>query len=131
MYHVDISNSGDDSFKVSSQGYEFTVGMKGQPGVTPPDALLASLGTCIGVYLRKYTEGLKIPLPEFDIRVSAEFSQDKHIGFRKIQVEIDLKGAVIEERKRSHMMEFIKNCPVHNTLKNPPEIEIGILPVSP
>ena len=52
MYHVDMTNTGDYFFKVKSKDYEFSVDIKGK-GITPPDALLASLGSCVGVYVRK------------------------------------------------------------------------------
>ena len=125
MYHVDIANAGDYSFKVKSKDYEFLVDTKGK-GMTPPDALLASLGTCIGVYLRKYAEGAKLALPEFHISVDADFSREGLVCFRKIDVKIDLKGVQLDERRLKVMHEFIKNCPVHNTLKQNPEIEIKL-----
>lgn len=125
MYHVDINNAGEYSFKVKSKDYEFLVDTKGK-GVTPPEALLASLGTCIGVYLRKYAEGARLALPEFNISVDADFSKEEPVCFRKIDVRIDLKGAQLDERRLKAMREFIKNCPVHNTLEKNPEIEIEI-----
>lgn len=123
MYHVDIANAGDYSFKVKSKDYEFLVDPKGK-GITPPDALLASLGTCIGVYLRKYAEGAKLALPEFNISVDADFSKEGLVCFKKIEVKIDLKGAQLDEHRIEAMNRFIKNCPVHNTLKQNPEVEI-------
>ena len=125
MYHVDITNAGDYSFKVKSKDYEFIVDIKGK-GVTPPDALLASLGTCVGVYLRKYAEGLKLTLPEFSISVDADFSKEVPICFRKINVNVDLKGMQLDDRRLKALHEFIKNCPVHKTIKNNPEVEIKI-----
>lgn len=125
MYRVDIINSGDYSFKVRSKDSEFLVDIKGK-GMTPPDVLLASIGSCIGVYLRKYAEGAKLELPEFSISASADFSQDKPVCFRKIDVAVDLKGAKFDERRLQAMREFIENCPVHMTLKNNPEVEISI-----
>ncbi len=125
MYHVDIINTGGYSFKVKSKDYEFIVDVKGK-GITPPDTLLASLGTCVGVYLRKYVEGAKLTLPEFSISVDAEFSKDAPACFRKINVDVDLKGAQLDERRLKALHEFIKNCPVHNTIKNNPEVEIKI-----
>jgi uncharacterized OsmC-like protein len=95
-------------FKVKSKDYEFVVDTNGS-GVTPPDAFLASLGTCIGVYLRKYAQGVKLDLPEFSISVDADFSQERPVCFRKINVKVDLK-----------------NCPVHNTLKFNPEVTITV-----
>lgn len=51
MYNVNITNNGDYLFNVKSKDYEFNVDVKGK-GITPPDTLLASLGTCVGVYVR-------------------------------------------------------------------------------
>lgn len=125
MYHIDIANTGEYSFKVKSRDYEFLVDAKGG-GLTPSDALLTSLGTCIGVYLRKYAEGARLALPEFNISVDADFSKEKPVCFRKIDVKIDLKGITLDERRLKAIQEFIKNCPVHNTLKQGPEIEIKL-----
>lgn len=125
MYHVDITNSGDYAFKVKAKDYEFVVDIKGK-GVTPPEALLASLGSCVGVYLRKYAEGAKLRLADFKISVSADFSQEEPVCFRKIDVEMDLGEARFDERRQKAMLEFIKNCPVHKTLKHNPEVGIRI-----
>jgi uncharacterized OsmC-like protein len=125
MYHVDIANSGDYYFKVKSKDSEFSVDTKGK-GMTPPDVLLASLGSCIGVYLRKYAEGAKLELAEFSISVDADLSQEKPVCFRKINVEVDLKGAKFDERRIRSLHEFVENCPVHMTLKNNPEVAINI-----
>lgn len=126
MYRVDIINSGDSSFKVKSKDYEFIVDTKGK-GVTPPDALLASLGACMGVYIRKYAEGAELALGEFAISVEAEFCKEIPIYFKTINICIDLKGIKLDECRQKVMLEFIKNCPVHNTLKNNPLIEIKII----
>ncbi|MDD5660259.1 MAG: OsmC family protein [Candidatus Omnitrophica bacterium] len=89
MYHVDISNSQDNLFNVRSKDYEFIIDLKGR-GITPPEALLASLGTCVGVYLRKYAEGVKLTLPELAISVDADLSKETPICFRKIYVNVGL-----------------------------------------
>jgi uncharacterized OsmC-like protein len=125
MYHVDIANAGDYSFSVKSKDYEFIVDVKGK-GISPPDTLLASIGTCIGVYLRKYTEGARLALPEFNISVDAEFSKEAPICFRKIDVNVDLKGTKFNEQRLKAMHEFVKNCPLHNTIKNNPELALNI-----
>lgn len=125
MYHVDIANTGDYSFKVKSKDSEFVVDIKGK-GITPPDTLLASLGTCVGVYVRKYAEGAKLTLPEFNIRVDAEFRKETPVCFKKIDVNVDLNGTQLDDRRLKAMHEFVKNCPVHNTIKNDPEVEIKI-----
>jgi uncharacterized OsmC-like protein len=125
MYHVDITNKGDSSFDVKSKDYELVVDTKGK-GITPPDTLLAGLGTCMGVYIRKYAEGMKISLNEFSISLEADFSKKPPICFKEIKVNVDLKGVRLDERKKRLFFEFIKNCPVHNTLKNNPIITVNL-----
>ncbi|MFH1398354.1 MAG: OsmC family protein [Candidatus Omnitrophota bacterium] len=125
MYHVDIVNNGDSQFKVKSNDYELMIDTKGN-GITPPDALLASLGTCVGVYLHKYAQGAKVELKQFSISVDAEFTKEPPYCFREIKVNINLKGVVLEEQRKEALLRFIKNCPVHNTLKADPAVIIKI-----
>ncbi|MFH1867465.1 MAG: OsmC family protein, partial [Candidatus Omnitrophota bacterium] len=104
----------------------FTIDTKGS-GVTPPDTLLASIGSCLGVYIRKYAEGAKLDIREFGIRVEADFTSEKPARFKDITVIIDLKGFELDERRKRSFLEFIKNCPVHNTLKSDPSVRIDIV----
>ncbi len=105
MHHVDITNTRSYSFNVRSNDYEFIVDVEGK-GITPTDTLLASLGTCIGIYLRKYTEGVKLSLSEFSISVDGELSKEEPICFRKIDVNVDLKGTQFDERRRRPCMNL-------------------------
>jgi putative redox protein len=125
MYRVEVTAGKDSPFKVTSRDYEFFVDTKGR-GVTPPDVLLASLASCICVYIRKYAEGAKMTLDDFTVIAEAEFSKEPPFCFREIKVAIDLKGVSLEERRKQALLEFIKNCPVHNTLKATPHIEVAV-----
>lgn len=127
MYKVEIAHIKDWVFKVNSDNYEFTIGLKGE-GVSPPDTLLASLGSCIGVYIRKYAQGSGLVLKNFNITVEADFNKELPVCFKEIKVYIDFKGIEIDERRKKALIDFIKNCPVHNTLKNSPHIEVSIAP---
>jgi uncharacterized OsmC-like protein len=127
MYQVKVSSSGGYHFEVKAKEHTFMVDMKGNAGVTPLDAFLAALGSCLGVYLRKYIENAKLALEQFSIDLTADLSKEAPISFRNIAVSIDLKGAKLDRRRIQAILEFIKNCPVHNTLKNGPEVEIRII----
>ena len=126
MYRVEVKNSGDSTFNVRSKDYEFIIDTKGK-GITPPDTLLASLGSCIGVYIRKYIEGAKLPLGEFSTIIEAEFDKEKPVSFKIINVSIDLKGMQLDEKRKKALLSFVKNCPVHNTLKIAPSVEVKIM----
>ncbi|TRZ93760.1 hypothetical protein D4R78_07620 [bacterium] len=60
MYQVHISSSGGYYFEVKAKEHTFTLDMKGSTGITPLDTFLAGLGSCPGVYLRKYIESAKL-----------------------------------------------------------------------
>ena len=58
--------------------------------------------------------------------MEGEFAKDPY-SFKVINVSIDLKGEKLDERRSKALLEFIKNCPVHNTLKGNPEVEIKLI----
>jgi uncharacterized OsmC-like protein len=125
MYAVEIASKSGYRFNVKSKDYEFVVDIKGG-GITPPDTLLASLGSCMGVYLRKYVEGAKLPVGEFNITVKADLTGEAPHRFKNIHVVIDVKGAALDERHKKALLDFMENCPVHNTLKDNPAIDVTI-----
>ncbi len=125
MYKVEIANNGGYEFVSRSNGCEFKIGLKGD-SVTPPAVLLASLGSCIGVYIRKYFEGTDNSLKEFSVGLAAEFTKEKPASFSVINVSIDLKGSGLDQRRKQALLAFVRNCPVHNTLKANPSIEFKI-----
>ncbi len=126
MYQVTIEHKGDQRFAVSSKDYEFMIDTRGR-GVTPPDALLASLGSCLGVYIRKYAESAKLELNGFTIYLKAELTKEHPVRFASIDTVVDFKGAVLDERRKQALMEFIRKCPVHNTIEGNPRVDITFL----
>ncbi|MDO8488984.1 MAG: OsmC family protein [Candidatus Omnitrophota bacterium] len=126
MYKAEVTHNSDFAFTVKIGDSELTIDAKGN-GLTPLDALLAGLGSCIGVYIRKYSQGAKLSLENFKVNVSAELSAQAPFSFREINVDIDLKNCQLDERRQRALLEFIKNCPAHNTLKGNPEIEFKLI----
>jgi uncharacterized OsmC-like protein len=126
MYKIEITHNQDMSFTAKAGQDEFIIDAKGQ-GLTPLDALLAGLGSCIGVYIRKYATGSKLELNNFKISVSAELSSQSPFAFKRIDVQIDFKDCLLDERRQKALLEFIKNCPAHNTLKGGPEIGFKLI----
>jgi len=126
MYQVEIIHNKDLNFTAKAGESEFVIDAKGK-GLTPLDTFLAGLGSCTGVYIRKYDEGAKLDLFNFKIKVSAELSKESPFCFKEIFVEIDLGAFLLDERRQKALAEFVKNCPVHNTIKGSPKVEFKIL----
>ncbi|MDD5097173.1 MAG: OsmC family protein [Candidatus Omnitrophica bacterium] len=125
MYKVEIAHNQDMSFTAKAGESEYIIDAKGK-GLTPLDALLAGLGSCIGVYIRKYAEGAKLDLVNFKVNVSAELNKESGLSFKQIMVEIDPGVCQLDERRQKALLAFIKNCPAHNTLKGNPEIDFKL-----
>jgi uncharacterized OsmC-like protein len=126
MYKVEVTHKQDMVFTAKAGQSEFIIDAQGQ-GLTPLDALLAGLGSCIGVYIRKYASGSKLDLKNFKVDVSADLSSQSPFSFKLINVQIDLQGCLLDERRQKALLEFIKNCPAHNTLKGNPEIGFKLI----
>ncbi len=125
MYKVEIGSDSGYVFQALAGENKYIMDAKSSGG-SPLDVLLAALGGCIGVYIRKYAEGAKLDIGKIKITVQAELSSQRPVSFNKIQTQIDLGQAVLDERRKAALIEFIKNCPVHNTLKGAPEVEVKI-----
>ncbi|MFH1385222.1 MAG: OsmC family protein [Candidatus Omnitrophota bacterium] len=126
MYEVRVEHTSEMQFITQSNHHVVTIDAKGEKALTPPAMLLGALGSCIGVYIRKYTKNTQLDLKNFVITVTAEFSAEKPVHFKTINVSIDFKDAVLDEKRKESIMRFIKNCPVHNTLAQKPEIVFSL-----
>jgi len=126
MYRVDIINRGESDFTVKSKDYEFIVDTKGK-GITPSDTFLAGLGTCIGIYVRKFCRASRLELRGFRIIVEAEYNEEPPICFKVINVSLDLKGLGLDEQGKNVVLHFIEKCPIHTTLKTNPQINFNLI----
>ena len=125
MYTVEIKNKGDGLFYVKARENECVIEPMGK-GFAPSEVLLASLGSCVGYFVRRYAQGAKLAIGDFGIRVESELSEEKPMAMRSIRVFIDLKGAGLEEARKKALLAFIANCPIKATLDAKPEVKIEI-----
>jgi uncharacterized OsmC-like protein len=93
-------------------------------GMTPPELLLASLGTCAGYYAAEYLKARQLPAAGMRIRVSAEKAKSPaRLGSFSIEVQL---GAAIEDRHEQGVLRAIHSCLIHNTLLHPPKMALKL-----
>lgn len=121
-----------------TNGVEFAVNVRGhrlvcdQPvdkggndrGITPPEFLLASLGTCAGYYAVEYLKARGLEASDVEVSVRAEKALNPG-RLARFWIDVDVPG-LTDERHREGVMRAVKRCLIHNTLVMAPEIEVRI-----
>jgi uncharacterized OsmC-like protein len=113
------------SFEASVRNHKFNIDLPlaargSDTGPTPPELFVASLASCVGMYLVFYCEKAKMDPAGIKIEADYEKTVDR---IEKISVEFSLPSAKSEE-EREGALEWAEKCLVHNTILHKPEIKI-------
>ena len=93
-------------------------------GMTPPELLLASLGSCAAFYAAQYLKKHKLATEGTVVRVTAEKAKDPvRLGSFRIALEIPCE---LSRNDLEGVEEAVRHCLIHNTLLNPPSIVIEV-----
>ncbi len=93
-------------------------------GMTPPELLLASLGSCAGFYAAQYLRKFNLATEGTRVRVTAEKVKDPaRIENFRIEVETPIE---LTQQHRAGVERAVHHCLIHNTLLHPPQITIAI-----
>jgi len=93
-------------------------------GMTPPELMLASLGTCAGFYAAMYMKKHKLNQTGLRIRVIAE-KEKQPARLDKFQIEIEVPLGFPTEHEKG-VLDSVHHCLIHNTLLHPPKIETRV-----
>jgi uncharacterized OsmC-like protein len=93
-------------------------------GMTPPELMLASLGSCAAFYAVQYLKARNLAQTGVDVTVTAEkLKQPARLGNFKIQV---VSPVSLTEAQTEGLMRSVHHCLIHNTLLSVPEIAIEL-----
>jgi uncharacterized OsmC-like protein len=96
-------------------------------GMTPPEFLLASLGSCAAYYAVEYLRTRHLAETGVEVSVTAEkLLQPARLGSFRVHV---LSPVELTQQHSEGMIRAIERCLVHNTLLSPPEIKIDVTAV--
>jgi putative redox protein len=90
-------------------------------GMTPPELMLAALGCCAMHYVVEYLRARHLAPGDIELRVSAE-KGGRPLRLTAIGIEIDAPG--LGMRAREGLLKAVDACLLHQTLANPPKIDI-------
>jgi putative redox protein len=125
---ITVRHLGDVQFEAEARGHRVVCD---QPldnggydeGMTPPEFLLISLGTCAGFYVAQYLNAHGLTCPGLEIKVTAEKAkQPARLGVFRIEVI----APSLEPQHEEGVLRAVHKCLIHNTLLNPPQIETAV-----
>ncbi|MBI4904923.1 MAG: OsmC family protein [Acidobacteria bacterium] len=125
---VTVKHLGNVGFEAEARGHrlvcdqpETNRGM--DQGMTPPELMLSSLGTCAAYYAVEYLRTRNLPLDGLEVTVEAEkAAAPARIGTFRILVHVP----ELEQRHQEGVLRAVKSCLIHNTLLHAPAIEIAL-----
>ncbi len=94
-------------------------------GMTPPELLLASLGSCAAFYAAQYLKTRRLAESGVEVSVSAEkLKPPARLGKFRIDV---ISPVVLTDEQQQGLLRSVHQCLVHNTLLSQPEIAISLV----
>src|SRR5664279_4709567 len=124
LMEVTIHHRGDVTFEADARGHRVTCDQPpanggSDVGMTPPEYMLVSLGTCAGFYAAQYMKTRSLAHQSLEVKVSAEkATQPARLG--QFRIEVIIPG--LDPQHEAGVLRAVKACLIHNTLIHAPSI---------
>ncbi|MFC1596404.1 OsmC family protein [Planctomycetota bacterium] len=124
-----ITTSQGQESNIRVRGHEVSCDMSEKDGgrdrgPSPVELLAGSLGACIGMIVQTYCQRHGY---EGDVGVSLTIElADNPKRIANIVVDLEVPESVPEDRKQA-IKRVAERCPIHETLKSPPGIDIDVV----
>jgi uncharacterized OsmC-like protein len=93
-------------------------------GPSPVELLAGALGACIAMMAQTYCDRHGYTDGDVGVSLTLELADSpKRVG--AIVVDVELPNGLPEDKKDA-VKRMIERCPVHETLRNPPRLDIDI-----
>lgn len=94
-------------------------------GMTPPEFMLASLGSCAAFYAVQYLQARKLSAEGVEVSVTSDkLMQPARLGRFKVSVVCPV---ALTEEQNTGIMRAVHHCLIHNTLLTPAEISVELV----
>jgi putative redox protein len=126
---VTIEHTGAVRFEAEARGHKIVCDQPvenggADEGMTPPEFLLAALGTCAGFYAAQYLKTRQLSQAGLQVRVVAD-KKTAPARLDSFRIELTVPGLAAEHE--AGVLRSVKACLIHNTLLNSPHIETALV----
>lgn len=127
-----IEHEGGDRYRVRIRGHELVVDQLTEDGgedagPTPTELFVAGLASCVAFYAGRFLHRHRLPTEGLTVECSFAFAEDRPARVGKVAIAVHLPEGFPEER-RAALLAVVEHCTVHNSLRQPPEVEIALEP---
>jgi putative redox protein len=132
---ITVEHLGSVQFEIKTRGHSI---ISDQPvadggydeGMTPPELLLASLGSCAGFYAAQYLRKHKLATEGARVYIRCDKVKDPIPRMTNFVIGVAAPVELTEEHRKG-IHEAVEHCLVHNTLLHAPKISIKVEAVAP
>ncbi len=123
-----IRHLGDLKFEAVARGHRVVCDQPPEnggsdAGMTPPEFLLVSLGTCAAYYAAQYLRTRGLDTDKLTVRVGAEKATQPA---RLASFVMDVEMPDLHPKHCDGLRRAVKSCLIHNTLCHPPAIDLRV-----
>jgi putative redox protein len=127
---ITVEHLGSMQFEIKTRGHSI---VSDQPveyggfdeGMTPPELLLASLGSCAGYYAAQYLRKHKLATEGTRVRVTCDKVKDPVARMTDFVIYVDAPAELNQEHLKG-VHEAVEHCLVHNTLLHTPTLTLKV-----
>jgi putative redox protein len=129
LMEVTIEHLGAVQFEIKARQHTISCDQPAEnggydEGMTPPELLLASLGSCAGFYAAQYLRKYKLATEGTRVRVTADkLKEPARIDNFRIDIETTVE---LSDQHRAGVEKAVHHCLIHNTLLHPPQMRIEV-----
>ncbi|MFC7261362.1 MULTISPECIES: OsmC family protein [Streptomyces] len=121
-----------DAYTVDIRGHRLQVDQPVDAGgtdtaPTPTELFAASLATCVAFYAGRYLHRHGVSQAGLRVRTEFTMATDRPARVASLHVVV-VPPPELPEQRRAALLAVASHCTVHNTLHEPPEIEIELEP---
>jgi len=127
---ITLEHLGSVQFQIKARGHSI---VSDQPveqggfdeGLTPPELLLASLGSCAGYYAAQYLRKHKLASEGTRVRVTCDKVNGPVARLDNFVIVLDAPVELSPEHRQG-VEQAVEHCLVHNTLLHTPKISLQV-----
>jgi len=134
MLEVSVEHLGAVQFEIKTRGLSIVCDQPEEnggfnEGMTPPELMLASLGSCAAFYAVDYLKRQKLAVEGLKVQVTATKAKNP-ARLDSFKIDLDVPAILSEEQVKG-MEDAVHRCLIHNTLLHPPMIALEVKTAAP